>query len=59
MFPSEKISNTHNLRQRVAANLEVPEDELEGFVVDHEIDDEKEDEYPKFTIIFSTRKNLS
>ena len=59
MFPSEKISNTHDLRQRVAANLEVPEDELEGFVVDHEIDDEKEEEDPRFTIIFSTRKNLS
>ena len=59
VFPSEKISNTHDLRQLVAANLEVPEDGLEGFVVDHEIDDEKEEEDPRFTIIFSTRKNLS
>ena len=59
VFPSEKIANSHDLRQRVAANLEVPEDELEGYVIDHEIDDEKEEEDPRFTIIFSTRKNMS
>ena len=59
VFPSEKITNSHDLRQRVAANLEVPEDELEGYVIDHEIDDEKEEEDPRFTIIFSTRKNMS
>lgn len=58
IFPAQSILNTHDLRQRVASNLNVPENEVEGHVVHHHIDDEKENEEPRFTIIFSTKKNL-
>ena len=33
--------------------------DLEGYLIDHEIDDDEEEEDPRFTIIFSTRKNMS
>ena len=42
----------------MSANLEVPEDDVKGYVVYSNIDDENEDEEPRFTIIFSTNKNL-
>ena len=42
----------------MSANLEVPEDDVQGYVVHSHIDDENEDEEPRFTIIFSTNKNL-
>lgn len=58
VFPSQNIVNTHDLRQRVSANLDVPESDIEGHVVYHEIDDEVEDEEPRFTIVFSTKKNI-
>ena len=57
-YPYQNILNTHDLRQRVSANLKVPEDDVEGYVVYSNIDDENEDEEPRFTIIFSTNKNL-
>ena len=57
-YPYQNILNTHDLRQRVSANLEVPEDDVKGYVVYSNIDDENEDEEPRFTIIFSTNKNL-
>ena len=59
VFPSTNIVNTHDLRRRVSAHLDVPDDDVEGHVVYHSIDDENEDEEPRFTIIFSTKKNLS
>ena len=59
VFPSQNIVNTHDLRQRVAANLEVPENDIDGYIVYNDIDDENEEEEPRFTIIFSTKKNLS
>ena len=59
VFPSQNIINTHDLRQRVAANLEVPENDIDGYIVNNDIDDENEEEEPRFTIIFSTKKNLS
>ena len=37
-----------------------PDDELEGFVIDHTIEDEdEEDEDARYTITFSTKKNLT
>ena len=59
LFSSEKVVNTHDLRQVASTYLDVPEDELEGYVALCDIDDEKEDEAPRFTLVFSTPKNLS
>ena len=49
LYSSEKVVNTHDLRQVASTYLDVPE----------YIDDEKEDEAPRFTLVFSTPKNLS
>ena len=59
LFSSEKVVNTHDLRQVASTYLDVPEDELEGYVALCDIDDEKEDEAPRFTLVFSTPKYLS
>ena len=59
VFSSEKVVNTHDLRQVASNYLDVPEDELEGYVAFCDVDDEKEDEAPRFTVVFSTPKNLS
>ena len=57
LFSSEKVVNTHDLRQVASTYLDVPEDELEGYVALCDIDDEKEDEAPRFTL-FSLRQRI-
>ena len=58
IFKHQSIVNTHDLRQRVSEHLKVPEDDVQGFVVHSSIEDENEEEEPRFTVIFSTTKNL-
>ena len=58
VFPSSKVKNTHQLRMKVAEFLEEPESDLEAFVPYHEIVDDDETSDPRFTIIFTTKKNL-
>ena len=58
VFPSSKVRNTHELRMKVAEYLEEPESELQAFVPYHEIVDDDESSDPRFTIIFTTQKNL-
>ena len=56
--PRMKILNTHELRQSLANLLETPESKMEAFVPFHEIEDSNDDEDPRFTIIFTTTKNM-
>ena len=58
LYKSQNIVNTHDLRQRVCQHDKIPEDELEGYVCYSYIDDENEENDPRFTIIFSTKKNI-
>ena len=53
-----KVRNTHEPRTKVAEYLEEPESELQAFVPYHEIVDDDESSDPRFTIIFTTQKNL-
>ena len=57
LFPSHQILNTHQLRQKVSALLEVPDSEVEGFIPYWEIIDEKENEEPRFCVVFTTPRN--
>ena len=56
--PRMKILNTHELRQSLANLLETPESKMEAFVPFHNIEDSNDDEDPRFTIIFTTTKNM-
>ena len=58
-FPSSKVLNTHELRQKIAQMLEKPSSEIKAFVPHYVIDDEDETENPRFTVLFSTLKNMA
>ena len=55
--PSMNIVNTHQMRQKISEVLETPESEVEGFVPYWEVDDEDDDQPPRFCIIFATKKS--
>ena len=57
--PSTLVMNTQEMRQAIAPMLEKPEFDNEAYVPYFEIEDKKENESPRFTIIFSTPKNLT
>jgi hypothetical protein len=57
-FPATKVKNTHELRLKVAKYLREPEAELEAYIPYHDIDDEDDTKEPRFTIIFTTKKNM-
>ena len=59
VFPSSKVKNTHELRQKVSEYLDTPTNDIEAFVPFHEIDDADETKEPRFTIILTTKKNLA
>ena len=59
VFPSTKVKNTNELRQKVAKYLAEPASEIEAYVAFHEIDDEDESKAPRFTIIFTSRRNMA
>ena len=52
-----QILNTHELREAIAPLLEIPEDDLEAFVNNYEIDDEEEE--VRFIIIFTSKKLMA
>ena len=58
-FPSTKVKNTHELRVKVAKFLGEPASTIEAFIPYHDIDDEDDSKEPRFTIIFTTKKNMS
>ena len=50
VYKTRDIFTTHDLRQKIAQHLDVPESELEAFIPFSEVlDDEEED--PRFTVI--------
>ena len=57
-FPSKSVNNTHELRDKASEYLEQPASDIEAFVAHQEIDDEDETKEPRFTIIFSSKKNM-
>lgn len=59
VFPSANVRNMHELRDKLAEYLGVPESDTETFVPFHEIEDEDDTKDPRFTIIFSSKKNLA
>ena len=56
--PSYKINNTNEMRNKVAEFLGEPTSEVKAFVPFHEILDDDDTKEPRFTVIFSTKKNL-
>ena len=57
--PASKISTTQELRMKVAEYLVETDSENEAFVPFYVINDDDETKEPRFTIIFSTKKNLA
>ena len=57
-FPSTKVKNTHELRLKVAEYLGEPEDDLKPFIPYHDIVDDVDEKDPRFTIIFTSNKNI-
>ena len=53
---TKDILTTHDLRQLVLKNLEIPESDIEAYIPFSEIIDDDEKEDPKFTIIITTKK---
>ena len=58
VLPSIRVENTHELRQKVAEYLEEPESDLEAWIPFHDIQDSDPSKDPRFTVIFSSKKNL-
>ena len=59
VLKSETVENTHDLREKIKEFLEVPDNDIEGYVPYENIQDEKEDEETRFTVIFATKRTLS
>ena len=58
VLPSIRVENTHELRQKVAEYLEEPKSDLEAWIPFHDIQDSDPSKDPRFTVIFSSKKNL-
>ena len=56
---TEQIFTTHDLREKIKEKLEIPEDEMEAYIAYHEVLDEEEDEEPRFTVIWTSKKLLA
>ena len=56
---TQQIFDTHELRMEIEKKLEVPEDEDKPHIAYHKIKDDVDDEEPKFTIIWTSKKLLA
>jgi hypothetical protein len=56
--PSICVKNTHELRLKVAEYLKEPESDSEAFVPYYSIEDSNLFKDPRFTVTFSSKKNL-
>ena len=54
-----QIFNTHELRMQIQEKLEVPLDDTEAYIAYNSIDDENEEEEPRFSIIWTSTKLLA
>ena len=55
---TQQIFDTHELREKVKEKLNIPEDEITSYIAYYSIDDENEDEDPRFTLIWTSKKLL-
>ena len=51
-----EIFDTHQMREKVAEKLEVPENDIESYIAYHHIDDEDDSKDPHFCIIWMSKK---
>lgn len=58
VFPSTIVTNTHELRLKVAEFSQEPEFESEAFVAYYDIEDDDDTKPPRFNVILSSKKNL-
>ena len=57
---AEHIENTHQMRQKIENHLEVPDNDIEGYIPYHSIqDDVEQNEKTRFVVIFSTKRLIS
>lgn len=56
---SIEIFDTHQLREKIAEKLEVPDDDTESYIAYYHIDDEGEVKDPHFCIIWTSKKLLA
>lgn len=56
---SEKVTNTQQLREKVAEYLGEPASDVEAFVPYYSIEDEDESKEPRFVIVLATKKNIN
>ena len=57
---SEHIENTHQMRQKIENHLEVPDNDIEGYIPYYSIQDDVEsNEKTRFCVIFSTKRLMS
>ena len=54
-----EIFDTHQMREKVAENLEVPQNDIESYIAYHHIDDEDDAKDPHFCIIWTSKKLYS
>ena len=55
---TKQIFTTHDLREKIKENLEIPVDDTDAYIAFHEVLDENEDEEPRFTIIWTSKTLL-
>ena len=51
-----QIFDTHELREKIAENTQVPVEDTEGFIAHSEVHDDDDDAEPRFLIIWTSRK---
>ena len=57
---TEHIENTHQMRQKIENHLEVPDNDIEGYIPYYSIqDDVEQNDKTCFCVIFSTTKLMS
>ena len=59
LHKTAQIFTTGDLRTKINQHLAVPEDDCEGYIAYYNVDDEHEDDDPRFTIIWTSKKLLS
>ena len=55
---TDHIFTTHELREKIKDNLNIPENDNEPYIAFHEVLDENELEEPRFTVIWTSKKMM-
>ena len=51
-----QIFDTHELREKIAENIQVPVEDTEGYIAHSEVNDDEDDVEPRFVIIWTSTK---